>query len=211
MVKVQRKKATFEIGEGGSGDGMGWDGWSRGGEGLPLPTAKLGLWLLLGAIAMLFAAFSSAYIARMPLPDWVSTPKPPLLWFNTAVLIISSLTAQWAWVSAKRGRVGKVRKGLVATTALGLTFVAGQLMVWKQMVDAGIYLQTNPSSSFFYLLTAAHGLHLLGGIIALVWTTVRAWRNEFTPHRHLPVELCVVYWHFLTLVWLWLLALMSLR
>jgi cytochrome c oxidase subunit 3 len=79
------------------------------------------------------------------------------------------------------------------------------------LVIAGVYLQSNPASSFFYLLTAMHGLHLLGGIVALAWTTVRAWQNAYTPERHLGVELCVVYWHFLMLVWLWLFALLSLR
>ncbi|MFN3422418.1 MAG: heme-copper oxidase subunit III, partial [Armatimonadota bacterium] len=74
--------------------------------------------------------------------------------------------------------------------------------------SAGVYLQTNPASSFFYLLTAVHGLHLLGGIVALVWTTAKAWRGGYTPVNLLGVELCAIYWHFLALVWIWLFALL---
>lgn len=210
MVHSKRKGATVDI-SGYGGSGWSWDGWTRGGEGLPIPTAKLGLWLFLGVVTMLFAAFTSAYLVRMPLPDWQSIPKPAILWLNTIVLLLSSATAQWAMMSVKRGKFDGLRKGLLATTILGTMFVAGQLLAWRQLAAAGVYLQTNPASSFFYLLTATHGLHLVGGIIALLWATIRAWRNEILPHRHLTVEICVVYWHFLTFIWIWLFTLMSLR
>ncbi|MCS7265164.1 MAG: cytochrome c oxidase subunit 3 [Armatimonadetes bacterium] len=210
MVRTKRKGATFDIGR-HNNSGWYWDGWTRGGEGLPVPTAKLGLWLFLAVVAMLFAAFTSAYLVRMPMPDWRSVPKPLILWLNTFVLLLSSATAQWALMSVKRGRFDNLRKGLTATMILGLAFVLGQLLAWRQLAMAGIYLQTNPASSFFYLLTAIHGLHLLGGIIALIWATVRAWRNEFATHRYLAVELCVFYWHFLAFLWVWLFALMLLR
>jgi cytochrome c oxidase subunit 3 len=160
---------------------------------------------------MLFAAFSSAYLVRMPMPDWQSIPKPPILWVNTIVLLLSSVVAQWAWSSIRKGNEKGLRGGLVLTVLLGTAFVMGQLWAWRQLVAAGVYLQSNPASSFFYLLTAMHGLHLLGGIVALAWATVRAWQNAYTPENHLGVELCVVYWHFLMLVWLWLFALLSLR
>lgn len=210
MVRTKRRGATVDISR-NDGGGWSWDGWTKGGEGLPVPTAKLGLWLFLGAVTMMFAGFTSAYLVRMPLPDWKSIPKPPILWLNTLVLLVSSLTAQWSLMSVKRGRIDNLRKGLLATTILGIAFVLGQLFAWRNLAAAGIYLQTNPASSFFYLLTAMHGLHLLGGIIALIWATVRAWLNEFVPHRHLAVEICVGYWHFLAFVWIWLLLLMLLR
>jgi cytochrome c oxidase subunit 3 len=145
------------------------------------------------------------------MPDWQSIPKPPILWVNTIVLLLSSVVAQWAWSSIRKGNEKGLRHGLLLAALLGVAFVAGQLWAWRQLVIAGVYLQSNPASSFFYLLTAMHGLHLLGGIVALAWTTVRAWQNAYTPERHLGVELCVVYWHFLMLVWLWLFALLSLR
>lgn len=144
------------------------------------------------------------------MPDWRNVPKPPILWFNTAVLILSSATIQWAWNSARKGNMNSLRNGLFATVALSSFFVKGQLLAWRQLVSAGVYLQTNPASSFFYLLTAAHGLHLLGGIITLVWTTLKAWLKGYTPPNSLSFELCAVYWHFLTLVWVWLFALISL-
>ncbi len=211
MVSAKRKGATFDIGRHDSGGGWSWDGWTKGGEGLPVPTAKLGLWLFLGVVAMLFAAFTSAYLVRMPLPDWRTIPKPPILWLNTIVLLVSSAIAQWALTSARKGKLDNLRKGLLLTTILGAAFVVGQLIAWRQLAEAGIYLQTNPASSFFYLLTAMHGLHLLGGIIALVWVTAKAWRKEFATHRYLAVELCITYWHFLAFVWIWLFALMSYR
>jgi cytochrome c oxidase subunit 3 len=209
QTKVPLKGTDITRSDGG--DGWHGDGWSHGHEALPIPTERLGLWLFLGAVTMLFAAFSSAYLVRMPTPDWQSIPKPPILWVNTIVLLLSSVVAQWAWSSIRKGNEKGLRHGLLLAALLGVAFVAGQLWAWRQLVIAGVYLQSNPASSFFYLLTAMHGLHLLGGIVALAWATVRAWQNAYTPERHLGVELCVVYWHFLMLVWLWLFALLSLR
>ncbi|MFA0767234.1 MAG: hypothetical protein OXFUSZZB_000562 [Candidatus Fervidibacter sp.] len=211
MAQTKVRLKGIDIIRSDGGDRWHGDGWSHGHEALPIPTARLGLWLFLGAVTMLFAAFSSAYLVRMPMPDWQSIPKPPILWVNTIVLLLSSVVAQWAWSSIRKGNEKGLRHGLLLTALLGVAFVAGQLWAWRQLVIAGVYLQSNPASSFFYLLTAMHGLHLLGGIVALAWTTVRAWQNAYTPERHLGVELCVVYWHFLMLVWLWLFALLSLR
>jgi cytochrome c oxidase subunit 3 len=194
-----------------SGDGWHWDGWKRGGEGLPIPTANLGLWAFLAAVTMLFAGLSSAYLVRMALPDWVIIPKPKLLWLNTAILILSSVTVQWGWMAAKRRKLNLVRYGLSLTTLLGIMFVVGQFLVWRQLVAAGIYLQTNPASSFFYLLTAMHGLHLIGGILALIWATIRSFFETSTLNLQSTIELCAVYWHFLSIVWIWLLALILLR
>jgi len=194
-----------------SGNGWHWDGWKRGGEGLPIPTAHLGLWAFLAAVTMLFAGLSSAYLVRVSLPDWVIILKPKLLWVNTVILLLSSIAVQWAWMSAKRKKLASVRHGLFLTNLLGIMFVLGQLLVWRQLVAAGIYLQTNPASSFFYLLTAMHGLHLIGGIFALVWATVRSFFETSTLNLQRTVELCAIYWHFLSLVWIWLLVLISLR
>ena len=194
-----------------SGDGWHWDGWKRGGEGLPIPTANLGLWAFLAAVTMLFASLSSAYLVRMPLPNWGIIPKPKLLWLNTAILILSSVAVQWAWMAVKRRKLNLVRYGLSLTNLLGIMFVVGQLLVWRQLVVAGIYLQTNPASSFFYLLTAIHGLHLIGGMFALVWATVKSFFETSTLNLQRTVELCAVYWHFLSLVWIWLLVLILLR
>ncbi len=209
MLKTKPKREKFGFGE-HDGGGWSWDS-QQGGEALPVPVAKLALWLFLGAVAMMFAAFTSAYIVHMPMPDWRTFPKPTILWGNTAILLLSSATVQWAWSSIRKNNGERLRYGLLVTALLGASFVAGQLLAWRQLVAAGVYVQTNPASSFFYLLTGVHGLHLLGGIVALAWATVQAWRNAYTPKRHLGVELCAIYWHFLTLVWLWLFALISLR
>ncbi len=210
-MMASKPKGSQITGSIGSGEGWHWDGWRRGGEGLPIPTANLGLWAFLAAVTMLFAGLSSAYLVRMALPDWVIIPKPKLLWLNTAILILSSVTVQWGWMAAKRRKLNSVRYSLSLTTLLGIMFLAGQFLVWRKLVAAGIYLQTNPASSFFYLLTSMHGLHLIGGIFALVWATVRSFFETSTLNLQRTVELCAVYWHFLSLVWIWLLVLISLR
>ncbi len=211
MSKTLAKRRDVYIGTPSDGGGWSWEP-SQGDSALPVPTAKLGLWLFLGAVTILFGALTSAYIVRSVAgADWQPLPKPPILWLNTAVLVLSSLVLQWAWTSVQRGERDKARYGLAVATFLGLSFVAGQLLAWRQLIAAGIYLQTNPSSSFFYLLTATHGAHLLGGIVALAWATVRVWRAMDGRQHVRSVELCAIYWHFLLLVWLWLLALMLLR
>ncbi|MER3501713.1 MAG: hypothetical protein IMHGJWDQ_000709 [Candidatus Fervidibacter sp.] len=210
MVRTRPKGQSDirDINDGGRG--WSWDG-RYGHESLPIPTARLGLWLFLGAVTMMFAAFTSAYLVRLPMPDWRTIPKPPILWLNTILLLVSSGVGQWAWSSIRKDDRSSLRWGLVLTTLLGIAFLLGQMAAWRQLISAGVYLQTNPASSFFYLLTAVHGFHLLGGLIALLWTTYRAWRGDYTRWSHLGVELSIVYWHFLTIVWLWVFALLHLR
>ncbi len=208
MVFAQRDKSSIHTGDRG--------GWSGGGgfhqhEALPIPTKRLGLWLFLGSVTMLFAGFSSAYLVRMALPDAGSIIKPPFLWVNTGLLLLSSLSVQLAWQAARKGNQARLQRWLLITTLLGFAFLVGQLLVWRQLVAAGVYLQTNPASSFFYVLTAAHGLHLLGGLVVLVWAYQRARQGAYTPLSSLDVELCAVYWHFLTIVWLWVLVLLVSR
>ncbi len=208
MVFAQRDKSGIHTGDRG--------GWSDGGgfrqhEALPIPTKRLGLWLFLGSVTMLFAGFSSAYLVRMALPDAGSIIRPPLLWVNTGLLLLSSLSVQLAWQAARKGNQVGLQRGLLITTLLGFAFLAGQLLVWRQLVAAGVYLQTNPASSFFYVLTAAHGLHLLGGLAVLIWAYRRAHQRTYMPVSSLDVELCAVYWHFLTVLWLWVLLLLVLR
>ena len=179
-------------------------------EGTPsLPAAKIGLGVFLAVVGSLFALFISAYSMRMNMVDWRTLPVPALLWFNTGVLVLSSVALQWAHVAARRNDMDGVIVGLCAGGASAITFLVGQLLAWQQLSVAGYFVASNPANSFFYLITAVHGLHLMGGLVALGRTTAKVWRGAEMIQVRLSVELCAIYWHFLLLVWLVLLGLLT--
>lgn len=172
-----------------------------------LPAAKIGLGVFLAVVGSLFALLISAYVMRVDMAalnivDGAQLPAPRLLWLNTGVLVMSSVALQWAWVEARQGRMDGVRAGLLAGAVFALAFVAGQLLAWRQLTQAGYFLASNPASSFFYLLTGVHGLHVLGGLVALGRTIAKVWRGVAMEQVRLGVELCAIYWHFLLLIWL---------
>jgi len=146
---------------------------------------------------------------RMNMVDWRALPVPGLLWFNTGVLVLSSAALQWAYLAARRDDMGNVIIGLCAGGASAVTFLIGQLLAWQQLRAAGYFVASNPANSFFYLITAAHGLHLMGGLVALGRTAAKVWRGAGMAQVRLSVELCTIYWHFLLLVWLVLLGLLT--
>ncbi len=174
-----------------------------------LPPAKIGLGVFLAVVGSLFALFISAYSMRMNMVDWRALPVPRLLWFNTGVLVLSSVALQWAQVAARRNDMDGVIVGLCAGGASAITFLVGQLLAWRQLSLAGYFVASNPANSFFYLITAVHGLHLMGGLVALGRTTAKVWRGAEMTQVRLSVELCAIYWHFLLLVWLVLLGLLT--
>jgi cytochrome c oxidase subunit 3 len=166
--------------------------------------------LALGGILMFFLALTSSYIVRRGLgTDWKDFALPRILWVNTAVLLASSATLELARKALARGQNEAFRNLWLLTTALGLVFVGGQLAAWRQLHAAGVYLASNPSSSFFYVFTAAHGVHLLGGVIALLYVAFRSWQRSRTTQT-VAAEVAAVYWHFLDGLWVFLLLLFSL-
>lgn len=180
-----------------------------GGGSISLPAAKIGLGVFLAVVGSLFALIISAYLMRMELIDWRQLPVPRLLWFNSGVLVVSSAALQWAQRAARHDDSDNVLIGLFAGGVSAIVFVIGQLLAWQQLNAAGYFLSANPANAFFYLITAVHGLHVLGGLAALGRTIVKAWRGLEMPQLRLSVELCTMYWHFLLLVWLILLALLT--
>ena len=174
-----------------------------------LPAATIGLGVFLAVVSSLFALFISAYFMRMQAADWAQLPAPKLLWFNTGVLILSSVALQYAQVAARRGRMKDVGDGLIAGGLFAFTFLIGQLLAWKQLNAEGYFLATNPANAFFYLLTGLHGLHLLGGLVALALTADTVWRGFDLGQMRLSVKLCAIYWHFLLLLWLVLFSLLT--
>src|SRR5260370_3759812 len=174
-----------------------------------LPPAEIGLGVFCAVVGSLVALFISAYSMRMNMVDWRALPVPRLLWFNTGVLVLSSIALQWAQVAARRDDADRAIIGLCAAGAFAVTFLVGQLLAWQQLRVAGYFLASNPANSFFYLITAMHGLHLMGGLVALGRTTAKVWRGAAMIQVRLSVELCAIYWHFLLLVWLVLLGLLT--
>lgn len=178
-------------------------------EGSTLPTAKIGLGVFLAVVGCLFALFTSAYFMRMALSDWQALPLPRVLWFNTGVLVLSSIALQCASIAARRGQIDTVRLGLVTAGLTALAFLIGQLVAWRELTADGYLLTANPANSFFYLITGMHGLHILGGLVGLGKTTAGAWNGTRPERLRLSVELCAMYWHFLLFVWLAIFALLA--
>jgi cytochrome c oxidase subunit III len=218
----------------GGGDGGRPDPGSPD-YGARLRRARLGLAVALTPIGMLFVAFTSAYIVRQGLPtfdpntntvvhDWIPVPLPTLLFLvNTFVLLLSSVTIEFARRQLARQvalepvqsipgvSLGTERKfpWLALTIVLGLCFLGGQWLAWSDLAARGFYVATGPSSSFVYLLTGAHAVHLLGGILALLAAGVSVLLNRPLASRRIVVDVTAWYWHFMALLWIYILALLE--
>ena len=172
------------------------------------------MWVGLASILMLFIALTSAYIVR-GVPglsggdsDWLPIAMPRVLWLTTGVLILSSVTIELARRDLKRNEYSGFKRWISLTTVLGVAFLAGQLMAWQQLTAQGVYINSHPHSSFFYLLTSLHGLHLLGGVIALGYVTVAGLRMRIGFKRRAAVDVTTIYWHFMDGLWIYLFGLL---
>ena len=197
----------FFKGFGGPGGNGGAGAWS-----VPSHTYQVGMLMAIAAIVMLFAAFTSAMVVRKGLStDWVPTALPSILYLNTVILIASSAALELSRRSLAQGLGSRFALWLYATVGLGAAFVAGQLLAWRELGARGVYLSTNPSSSFFYLLTATHGIHLLGGIVALAYVAARAKTIARGEKKRTAVDVTALYWHFMDGLWIYILILFSVR
>jgi cytochrome c oxidase subunit 3 len=174
-----------------------------------LPPVKIGLFVFLGVVGALFSLAVSAYFMRAASADWWGMPVPRLLWVNTAAMALSSAALQWARREAAYGRTESLRPALATGLALAVFFLVGQIQAWRELTAAGYVLADNPANSFFYMLTAMHGLHILGGLYVLGRTTIRLHRGASKAKLRLSVELCAIYWHFMLAIWLILFALFA--
>jgi cytochrome c oxidase subunit 3 len=157
---------------------------------------------------MVFAAFTSALVVRRGLSDdWSSMHKPPILFVNTAILLLSSAALELARRGLKSGARTQFSVWWTTGTVLGFLFLGGQTLAWMQLKDAGVYVATNPSSSFFYVLTASHAFHLLGGLGALAYVDVQALRLSLGPAKRTAIDISAIFWHFLDGIWLYLMVL----
>jgi len=172
----------------------------------PGSSFRTGAWVVIAGIVMLFTALVSAYIVRSASSnDWQPIAMPKVLWLSTALILISSVTMEISRRSLKRQSDAGYGRWLIITVALGLAFLATQLLAWRQLVRQGAYMASNPYNSFFYLFTAAHGLHLFGGILALGYLLIRTRRKRDTVVGELrrvgAADAGTIYWHFMDGLW----------
>src|ERR1035441_9507041 len=191
-------------------DGGGGDSGGGSGRGASRAASFTGLFVLLAASTMAFAAFTSAFVVRRGLPDmgdWTGFLAPPILFLNTAILLASSLVLDLSRRALKAGDRSKFSFCWSAATALGVLFLVGQAAAWYQLKQAGVFISTNPASSFFYVFTAAHAFHLIGGVAALVYVDVQALRLRLGPAKRTAIDVTAIFWHFLDGLWLFLMVL----
>jgi cytochrome c oxidase subunit 3 len=178
------------------------------------PPSSTAIWVVLFAITMMFAAFTSALIVRKASQDWHSFTLPSILYFNTLLLIASSITLEIArrrvgtFMGGLKSQIESPARWLYITLFLGLLFVAGQYVAWSQLRAEGLYLATNPSSSFFYLLTVTHALHVLGGLGGLIYIIRKLSKSAL---RRSQLVATARYWHFMGILWLYLLVLLWMK
>jgi cytochrome c oxidase subunit 3 len=219
----------------GGGDDGDFQGSSLPSYGARLRRARLGLICGIATVSMVFISLTSAYVVRQGLPtfdgatnsyvrDWGEVQLPWLLLaINTALLLISSLTMEGARRDITRRAalapvmsipgvsLGKEKNfpWLGVTVLLGLGFLVGQWMAWGELKSRGFFVNTNPNSSFVYLLTAAHAVHLAGGIIALLWAGTASLRHKPIEERRIVVDIAAWYWHFMAVLWIYVFALLG--
>jgi len=204
---------------GPSGGGSGKSGWGDdshrwdSGDGehqTSADTYRMGMWLGLASIVMLFAGLSSAYIIRSGgASDWRAIRIPGFLIPNSLILLASSVTLEMFRRKLTVALTPNARLWISITTLLGTAFLTGQISIWKTLVAEGIYLSSNSHSSFFYLLTGTHAVHLAGGVMALLALAAMAWRQVY-PTRGLRIltDLTAIYWHFMDGLWIYLFVLL---
>jgi cytochrome c oxidase subunit 3 len=198
-----------------------------------LRRARLGLVVGLTGIVMIFISFSSAYVVRQGLPtldprtnmllhDWFPVPLPRLLVINTGILLISTFTMELARQAARQAALAKRAAvpgasvdadekvtWLALTAVLGLCFLTGQWMVWRELAASGFYVSSSPSSSFVYLLTGMHGVHLFGGVVALLTAGVGSVLRRPADSQSIVVDVTGWYWHFMALLWVYIFFLLE--
>ena len=178
------------------------------GASMSTNTKTVALTVFLAVATSVFALFVSAYTIRMEEPDWRPVSEPALLWANTVILVLASVAYHWTRNAAVDGIDERLKPGLIVSGALTIAFLVGQLVAWVQLNAAGVYVDRNVANAFFYLLTAVHGLHMLGGLWVWARSTTRVWSGADSDSVRLSIELCTVYWHFLLLVWIVLFGLL---
>ena len=172
---------------------------------------KFALWLFMVTVVMLFAAWTSAYIVRQAEGNWLDYDLPEIFWLTSGIVVLSSITLQWAYFSAKKDNFVQLRLGMVLTVILGITFLIGQWYSWIALVDRDVFFVGNPAGSFLYVLTGMHGLHLISGLIFLIIVLISSFQFKVHSKAMVPMEMLTTYWHFLGGLWLYLFLFLQLN
>jgi cytochrome c oxidase subunit 3 len=181
------------------------------GKTLAISKAKLGVRTVMVVSTVIFSLFVVSYSDRMLIHDWRSLSEPWLLWVNTLILILTSIIFHRTKVLADRNEFEKTKNSLFVVGFLTFAFITGQLLVWQYFINLGQYASSNPANAFFYVLTALHALHVLGGLYFWAKTTTQLFKSNYNISKiKQNVELCAIYWHFLLVVWFVLFGLMAL-
>jgi cytochrome c oxidase subunit 3 len=165
---------------------------------------KFALWLFIVTVVMIFASLTSAYIVRQSEGNWLEFDLPDIFWYTSVIIILSSISLHWAYVSAKKDDLASLRIGMVVTSILGLTFLIGQWYSWVALVDRDVFFVGNPAGSFLYVFTGLHAIHLISGVIFLIIVLISSFRYQVHSKNLDTMEMCVTYWHFLGGLWLYL-------
>jgi cytochrome c oxidase subunit 3 len=166
---------------------------------------KFTLWVGIGSILMMFAGLTSAYIVKRNQPKWVTFDLPAAFWYSTAVIVLSSITLFLAGRAFREREMAKYRGLMTATIILGVLFIVLQAIGFTQLWKIGITLQKNVSFSFLYVIVGLHAAHVLGGVIALLFLFVKAFSAKTRIYNTVPVEVTSTYWHFVDVLWIYLL------
>jgi cytochrome c oxidase subunit 3 len=165
------------------------------------------LWIGMITMVMLFASLTSAYVVRQEKGDWLKFELPQLFYISTAIIIISSVTMNWALSAAKKNDLKSLKLAAFLTLVLGLSFIICQFKAWGALVDQKIFFAgkySNASGSFLYALTGLHMAHLIGGILAVLVVLVKSLMNRYNSENLLGIRLCAIFWHFLDGLWIYL-------
>jgi cytochrome c oxidase subunit 3 len=169
-----------------------------------IPTYKILLWLAMVSMVMMFAGLTSGYIVRQAEGNWLTFELPSVFYISTLLIAVSSITMFLAQKAIKDNKALKTTQYLVLTLLLGIGFCITQFIAWSELVDMGVFFTGNPSGSFLYVLTGMHFLHLAGGIIYLVVVSLGSGQGRYSAEKHLPIQLCAIFWHFLGGLWIYL-------
>jgi cytochrome c oxidase subunit III len=171
---------------------------------LSMHPKKFALWLFIVSVVMVFAGMTSAYIVRQSEGNWLDFELPTVFWYTSATIVLSSISIQWAYFSARKDSLNNLKIGLIITTILGVAFLVGQWYSWIALVDRDVYFVGNPAGSFLYVFTGLHAIHLISGVIFLIIVLISSLRNRIHSKRMVQMEMCVTFWHFLGGLWLYL-------
>ena len=173
------------------------------------PNEKVALSVFLVVISVVFSLFTVGYFLRMELPDWQPLSEPGQLWFNTGLLVLSSVLFQWARNIVNSESSKYLTAAFIGGGFFAIFFITGQLVIWSNLQDAGYYMTSNPANAFYYLMTGVHAVHLLGGLWVWSKSSIKLLSGSEAKSLKLSVELCTLYWHFLLIVWIVLFAILS--